>query len=1221
MDPHQASTARFLYEWEKILAPLLLDIRLLGELPLGTAERIELAEQIRALIGRTGITMATRLLGERYPCSYLVYLAFTASRNEARGFWKLVAQEVGVRDEGAFFHPAHHWGCLFRDLLPRFGLETFPKVQTENKYVTLIRLHGGIPAYSLPDFFENVLLPAAQKPQYTGMDVPELIEQVLQRPAVQYFVDSPVRYFLKCGGTTAQDFFGRCLEMARAWKQQGDLPSAKELGLPRYVVRAFQEFMEGRLKTPKGKRLRSPRLYLTPYDPDSPFRLELPQEPVDAGQTGWRHEWCIAALTGQEVSATWSVPVRVRRDGSGFVTSEAEQWLEVPPSRLRVEFGVQDDGNTLKALGHWFFDLAPSPGEPPILAFRSGDGRFVRGNSALPRDILWLLTPAHLEVQAPSRGRLVTEAQYLCDTWADWKVEEWDLTAARSVHLVNPESGRVHHSIPVQAGQTEPYLRGKKLAQVRNQGKAPFFVEKPPGLWLPRLTGQAPVEEMRHWRIQIRSEGDADPAPPGREATLTELAAGNVYQMEDEGFLLPLSTLLGDRAAGAYTVTAKGPRRFHSELPFRIWPELSIEGLAPYHLPAPDGPTPVVFHVQIDPIHCLVPSRETAGLKVTATETPGHFQVTVQPDVTVAELTLIQPGKTDVRLPLELSVPRLRWSVRLDKETLDWTSKPLEMPVDKLLQSRHSYLILVWEGAEQAPGGRLLLRDVGNSAKPVLQEAELIIPLRSNRASLDLGVFRDTLTAKKDLSNFDLALAVEDTEDAAAVPLLHLHRELGVSCVLLEWTDRGSVVLHWKASHRLRNRRVRLWSAWRPWDPPREYLIPDTVIPEGSQDPPGSDVFSLPVYLKRGAYYVAFRTAPEWEPLYAPPFPTEDRLLVEYEKVDSRQRLKAIERQREGGKISPFLAAFERAAIFHLLEDWFLRDREIKAMVEHLPTADLNDVARLHAWLQTLASNRVAELRVHMYRPKQLERLFQGDLPPEAIDAYMAGFTETEIIEPASAELVLKHTRNPEWQAHATAILVKQTDTSDIQTIVERIRQQVFSETVGLDLLAENPGKALITLYHMPSEPLRDSLLRTLALRTQSPKVVRPGIWVRSEAGWGQLMAITVDGESRPYLLLGEEGQPLEPAVLRVELPRIKEILEANIDLGHRVIRVKGAEQVFRCVKEGCPGFAALNEEEVREDHCKIAHKGLSPAFRPSPPEWGYKKQPVFTWDAQHYYG
>jgi len=847
MNTHRHATQRTLYEWEKELETLFRDIRLVGELPLGNPGRAELAQYIRALIKRHGLTQATHLLEERYPRSFLTYLTLTASRNEERGFWDVVAREVSVAQSGQFFHHSHHWGRIFQNLLSRFKLGTFPGVQSSNAYITLIRLHGGIPAYSLPDFFTEVLLPTVQKHQYAGMDVPELIEQVLQRSVVQNFVDSPVRYFLEYGGETAQDFFAHCLEMARAWEEQGSLPSAKKLGLPRYVMRTFQEFMEGRLQTPRGKRLRAPRLHLEPYDPEYLYSLELPEEPIDADRAGWRYAWRITEHTEAGEEELAPVSVRVHHSGGALVAAGDTLWLDQPPSRLRVEFQARDpetDPSRIIIIGRWFLDLAPPAGEPPLLAFRPRDGRPVHRGATLPADELWLMVPADLDVQAPRQGRLIAHAPELGSAWAAWKIEMWDLTQAQVLHLVEPESGKALHTRQVQVSPAEPHLldRGRLDAEMDRE-ETPFYVGEPPRLWLPRLTGQAAEEEMAAWRVQVSAVGDADPMPSSRKATLMELAG----QVDDEGFLLPMATLLRDRAAGAYTVEVWGPRRFHGELAFRIWPILTVEGLAAYYLPGSQGHEPVVFHVQAPQAHRVVASADATGVQVEATESPGRHRVTVAVDATLAELILSQPGpeKTAIQVPLRLRVPRLRWTVRLVPGKTVWTTQPLIVPVDKLLQSQRPYLILAWENAQAAPEGRVALLDAEKQSGEVLQGPEVVGLAQSNRMGINLGCFHDTLAAARNASLLTLALVLDRNVEGEPVPLLHLRRELGVSVALLERTDAGSVVLHWEATHRLRNRRVRVWSAWRPWEPPQEYAIPDAVAPEYPHDPPGSGAFEI----------------------------------------------------------------------------------------------------------------------------------------------------------------------------------------------------------------------------------------------------------------------------------------------------------------------------------------------------------------------------------------
>jgi len=363
---------------------------------------------------------------------------------------------------------------------------------------------------------------------------------------------------------------------------------------------------------------------------------------------------------------------------------------------------------------------------------------------------------------------------------------------------------------------------------------------------------------------------------------------------------------------------------------------------------------------------------------------------------------------------------------------------------------------------------------------------------------------------------------------------------------------------------------------------------------------------------------VAFRTAPEWEPLNAPSFPTEDSLLVESVETDAQERLETIQSQLGTGRASPFLTAFERACIFHAQGNLFLRDREIEQAIDHMSAGYPRAIVALYGWLQRENPDLARKLRVRMYRPEALERLFNAGRPQAVLDAYLAGFSDTRLIKLESARLVLDHTRNPEWRAHATSVLIKFMD--DIPAVVDMVKEGVFSEEIGLDLLAENCDRALTMLHDMPVDPVRDKLLFRLAIQTRSGRVIRPGIWVRSGAGWGQLAAIHVGDKARPYLFLDETGCPEEDSLLTVKLHRNDRIWQLEIDTAKKELRLLGATQVYRCTRDDCTGFASVDRDEVIRIHCTTAHLGIGPAYKKSTPKWRYHRPIAFSWHVQHPY-
>jgi len=1226
--PEVDASQSSLNQWEKLLAPLFEEIHLLGELPLGHVQRKVLAQAIRDLVHERGLTKATRTLKKRYPRVFLTYLAMTAARNEELGFWDVVAKEMAMPQANVFFNRNHHWGRIFRKLLPRFNLESFPDVRSGHKYLTIIRLHGGIPAYSLPDFFEEILLPAVRKSEYAGLTTSELTDLVLERAAVQQFVDSPVRYFLEHGGQTAEAFFERALVMARAWDDEGRTLTATELGLPRYVVRAFQQFMERRLQTPRGKRLRAPRLHFEPYDFEYIFSVELPEQPIDIDieKTSWHYEWRLIVHTESGKREDIDViSVRKRSLRGDIVTQRQElHSLDLPPGQLRVAFLARHaDQAKIKTLGRWYFDLTPPPGEAPVLAFHPRNGQPVRQDVGLPATELWLLLPSHLHVQARPQGRLVEEVPTLGGQWARWKVELWDLEKARSLLLVDPETAQSEFEIPISAPITDPYLFSEnRVDEDLDTDRTPLFAGEPPRLWLPRLTDRELSQELADWRLRIRAIGSVYPLPHDHELRLDALSEAIIE--EEEGIILPLTQVLGERIWGTYVIELRGPRRLHTHLAFRAWPDLTLNELAAYYLPGPQGAEPISFYLQGAPDDQLWASEEKPGVQVEPQPTPGGFRIQLDPDVCIATLYISRDfaNEAQVQIPLHLRAPRLRWLIRLGEEEFPWMTSSINIPADKLLQSRPASLILALEGARTVREGRLLLLDAENMADECLQEESLPGLAITNRVAQDLLRFFDTIRAYGDRPSLILALKFEEHEESSLIPLLSIERGMAVNLVLPEWLDEETLVIHWEAEHRLRNRRVRLWSAWRPWEPSREYAIPDDIQPELSQYLPGSGAFRIPEPLSFGAYWVAFRTAPSWDRLSAPLMPPKenDCFLLGVDDEKTQAHLQDLQERNLSGKVSPFLTAFERACIFHIKGIEALRNREIKNALDKLIHGSPQAIIALNQWLQEINSLLASKVRTHMYRPKALRRLFGARVSRDIQEAYLADFHNMNLVKEESARLILRHSQNPELRAHAIEIILRRIRSDDIAAFVNLVEEDILSECLALDLLSRDPDLAILGLNAMPPNPVRDSLLDKMVAETRADVVLRAGIWVRSEAGWGQLDQLLEDGEIKPHLILEEKNRLPTNLILKVTLPRHDRVWNVEIDTTQRRIHFLGAKRVWRCTRDDCLGFAAVHEDEVRSAHNRAAHMGIGPAFKHSPPSWRYQHPLTFRWEPQDPY-
>lgn len=1194
---------RRLNEWEEELKIWFPNITLLGEISLSGVEVEEIGTALRAA-GQTRVQKPT------WPHTLLVFMAAVAARNEKMEYWAVLADSLGVKQTQQF---QSHFGQMFELWSQIFhAMYTTPAIFLKvggYRYVTPIRLHGGIPAYSLPDFFEDVVLPAVRKPDYAGMDAKELIPLVLQRSEVMYFVDSPVRYFLEHGGEAAEGFFDRCLEMARRWETEGGGLSAQELGLPRYVVDAFESFMEGQRRTAQGRRLRPPQFLLAPTYGDSLYSVELPAQPVDVEQAGWRYWWRLrpftpdgAPLAGEEMEE----PVRVRRTGHDLLTESREVPLFLPPCRLQIELEAAPPGEETEILGRWRFALAPGDGDL-LLAFRPADGRPLRGQS-LPADVLWLLYPQEAEVGIGGQAHCIQRFPELLGAWAGWQVAEWDLRQARSLWLVDGDGARLGHPLAVQQAQAEARLLGDNRMETLSDGtSSPLFVGGPPSLWLPRLTGDAAAQEMAQWKLTLTPRWSAHSRLSGESEISLESQAAAVEPRSDS-LVLPLAPLLGEDALGSFDLTLRGPRTFRQEMRLRLWLGLSVEGLQPYYLPTLKGAQPADFTVFVDPDQRVAAPVGESGVQISGSG--GRFLVTVAGEASQAtlELQAPRPQGEGVRLLVRLPIPRLRWLLRLDDAAGEWLTTPGELSVDRLSQSSQRVLLLDWAGVDEIPACSLALLDESTNPPRLLQEEPLpAVRGMSHRLSVEVGRFHDSIGHHADVPILTLALRLYDGS-GATLPLLRLKRSLDVKGLFLDWNHSGETWLHWDAPHRLRNRRVRIWSAWRPWEAAREFLIPDDALPSPAADGPGSGMLRLSVQLPVGWYQVALRTAHSWESLSAPPLPTEDALLSR--EGDWELRALEVEELIDADKEHAFEARWELSCIYDAVDRLKERNQQIEWLCRHLEQATPRQLTALRRWMEQTEPNSARALRMRMYGPQQIQKLFDEVEDQAEREAYLEEFTSARTVNPETAKAVLGQMQHPALVVHALQVLVDRELTAAIDYLLAEMERGGYGDRDALQLLEKRAADSFAELKRSPSSRARERLLLGLAGRLPDAGMVQPGHWVRSAAGWGRIERIEANDTDRAFFFQGED------VLLHVILRANQERELIVIDTGKRTIRFLKTQQVYQCTKDDCGGFASYSERLVRHEHNRAAHMGVGPSFVGKSAQFFYQQSLYFSQQA-----
>ena len=492
-----------LQEWETRLRTYLPKIELLAEIPLSQIEHAELESDMAELVKKKGIIEATQIFRQDYPAAFVTYLAFKASFNEERSFWDNVATAMRL-DGQVLFHANHHWGKTFFEIIEESKLRTFSGVGGY-EYVTRIRLHGGISAHSLGDFFEHILIPSVRNPEHIALNDKEVLEHLLKHSAVEYFVDDCVQYFFKYGGEAAQKFFSKCRHMARLAMRGEPLPSAEELGLRPYVLQAFEDHLQN--PPEPSLRGRLPRLIFQPYEPS--FRLHLPSQPVAFEHAGDPYFWQMRCLKGENEILVYEEGVRVQRSGREWQTKETEFIVNEPVENIQVRLFSKGDVQEKSGLKQ-SLRLLPREMEQPLKVFRFTDGTPCSFSPVIPAQLLWLFYPSDVELVFEGKERKIEALHPFSAPWENWQAQAWDLKKVRLIRLMR-DGQDICPPIAVTAVE-EPVLLGKSVhPQSQLVDEKPLFLGAPQ-LRIPIRNPQTPDDELKVWHIHLESLQSAQPS-------------------------------------------------------------------------------------------------------------------------------------------------------------------------------------------------------------------------------------------------------------------------------------------------------------------------------------------------------------------------------------------------------------------------------------------------------------------------------------------------------------------------------------------------------------------------------------------------------------------------------------------------------------------------------------------------------------------------------------
>lgn len=1063
---------RSLTEWESYLRPYFQRrLRLIGEIPLRRRDVEDMADSLSSLIQRSkNLARATDTILQYYPCVFLAFLTGFAAHNIERDYWGQIATRLNT-ERGYLFN--QHWHHHYIELVKGHNLRYFTGDEASNRYVTTIRFHGGIPAYSLPDFFARIVIPSVQRPAYAELSSRKALDLLLKNI---YNVDLPVIHFLTNSGDLGVEFFQSCRDMAIRFFKEQELPAPETTDLPIYVIEAFATYME--IGQEQGLRLRKPILFFDPYpNCESHLHLRLPEEQIPLRYVEDQIIW---QVTWQGQRAPLEIRPSIHKQRQDVLTRESFHIINAAPESLRVSL-LRQGGSGLEPVRRWNLACLP-PKDRPLLAFREIShgseypGQMFNLGFELPATTLLLVFPADVTLQANGSAHCIENTNLnLSGAWQGWQAQRWDLQNTFAVHLLR-NGEEICPPIPIEAAGLDPELGGTVFVHNDDPNGIPLYAGHTPVLKIPLRPGQPLVDELSRWKVELRPHWETSP-PVNKETDLSTYIE-QVILDEENIAEFDLKALLGEQAAGTFTLCVRCISENEFEFCFRMWPSFYLLDLQKYYFPTGTGEQQVEFNLRLpDDTFCEVQPGAN-GISVEAGAIAS--KVIVQADVIRADLYLVKPlaAGESVRVPLYIPIARMQWSLLIGttEEEIEWSPHPVQRPIDAVLQATSASVHLRMHGLQNiAERVNLLLIDPDHPDEIIQEERIRTNPLGKDWLRIPLGPFRTTLSRYEQASQLELHISYRAprNEESVRVPIVLLSRRLDIRNVNLQPAGELTWRLTWDESHSLRNRRVLIGSAWQPWWEPWEFQIPDNARGEFMIE----NVGLLP-----SKYRIHFYTAHIGEPRRTT-YPESD--VVEISTCTPETRIAQLTGQTSRAAGEEFRDQFELVCIYNELGKSY--DTVVSSCIENVKTGQLTNVHLLlgfYKWLKEQETQRYNAVAVSYWILKPiyvryvLEHLPHNDpLRRE----FMLLVLKAKYLDSESSFLLAQKEDDPFVVNHCLKHLIQQHyEQRVVELIINMVQNARLSNRDAADLLALKCEPAIQDLLKNPETPTRDSLIVSL---------------------------------------------------------------------------------------------------------------------------------------------
>jgi hypothetical protein len=683
------------------------------------------------------------------------------------------------------------WSQMFLEVLRQNGMPRFERlVESESalRYITPILMHGGIPRYSLPDFFREFLTKYMRTARRSNIPLMQYKNDWLEQPPA---IDKPVVRFLGYGGSFASEWVEQTIQMAalvddaiRRNRSSAFLSQSvyRDASVPTWVTQAYWEYRKTRRTSDaNAQTIVQPRLTLTD---DYKLGIELPIQELmitASNNVQWNVEYGISGQPGIE-----QIPVFAHIRGNLLHTEASSTELRYLEDLFGMRISLLRGGEIVQ---EWTY-------EAEKFLFRRRGTQYVlqmRREPKLPN------TPVMLVAQ--QQHELVVDGVLIDPVSVD----------AALVFRFDPGSADhvVCDGVAMLFAESEedlqPYLSGgNRVGLIQPVDMAVAYAGLP-DIHLPLSRNAGVIDQQAKWRIYIFNETTHE-AVRSRIRLSDCIAA---IQREPRALHICIAQLAAVYTPGLYRIELTSETQT-ARLYFIYVPGMIIERQTSIVVPLLRTERPQIL-ITAFPDHwaCLNDSQRVNDQQQTVLSFPEG-----------TEAALIELGQGERTISMAVVFPHVH--VKIYDKTGTELSTNMQMQKDIAWYQETLPVIEASVSPWNAPDVTdLRIQTVVEVAQ---NDTIHVLNPRSNATRrwfiVDTAAANDTIVHSLG-GNAQVMLSIGTEQMNTAQPLLTLQKMVHVENLSLSWAPVGEkfrVSATWEEPESPSNWRFVFWSLQRPWE-------------------------------------------------------------------------------------------------------------------------------------------------------------------------------------------------------------------------------------------------------------------------------------------------------------------------------------------------------------------------------------------------------------------